>query len=151
MVIIIKLIVYISLLPLLCAWYLIKLVFVVSYYMLKLTISAILQIFQIVFNNIRGNKVYYDYSESSPQKEKIDDTISLSRAEYNAEIKKIRIVEIDKELEKYKSLLNELLKDYKCDFISEKDYDDFKQKYLYEINKLNIEKENMSNVCRQKC
>ena len=151
MVIIIKLIVYISLLPLLCAWYLIKLVFVVSYYMLKLTISAILQIFQIVFNNIRENKVYYDYSESSPQKEKIDDTISLSRAEYNAEIKKIRIVEIDKELEKYKSLLNELLKDYKCDFISEKDYDDFKQKYLYEINKLNIEKENMSNVCRQKC
>ena len=151
MVIIIKLIVYISLLPLLCAWYLIKLVFVVSYYMLKLTISAILQIFQIVFNNIRGNKVYYDYSESSPQKEKIDDTISLSRAEYNAEIKKIRIVEIDKELEKYKSLLNELLKDYKCDFISEKHYDDFKQKYLYEINKLNIEKENMSNVCRQKC
>ncbi len=119
--------------------------------MLKLTISAILQIFQIVFNNIRENKVYYDYSESSPQKEKIDDTISLSRAEYNAEIKKIRIVEIDKELEKYKSLLNELLKDYKCDFISEKDYDDFKQKYLYEINKLNIEKENMSNVCRQKC
>lgn len=76
-------------------------------------------------------------------KEKIDDTISLSRAEYNAEIKKIRIVEIDKELEKYKSLLNELLKDYNCDFISEKDYDDFKQKYLYEINKLNIEKENL--------
>lgn len=76
-------------------------------------------------------------------KEKIDDTISLSRAEYNAEIKKIRIVEIDKELEKYKSLLNELLKDYKCDFVSEEDYDDFKQKYLYEINKLNIEKENL--------
>ncbi len=46
-------------------------------------------------------------------------------------------------MEKYKSLLNELLKDYKCDFISEKDYDDFKQKYLYEINKLNIEKENL--------
>lgn len=46
-------------------------------------------------------------------------------------------------LEKYKSLLNELLKDYKCDFVSEEDYDDFKQKYLYEINKLNIEKENL--------
>lgn len=74
-------------------------------------------------------------------KEKINDTISLSRAEYNT--KKIRIVEIDKELEKYKSLLNESLKDYKCDFISEEDYDDFKQKYLYEINKLNIEKENL--------
>jgi hypothetical protein len=70
-VIIIKLIIYISLLPLLCAWYLIKVVFVLGYYMIKLMISAILQIFQIVFNNIRGNKVYYNYSESSPKKEKI--------------------------------------------------------------------------------
>lgn len=76
-------------------------------------------------------------------REKIDDTISLSRVEYNAEIKKIRINEIDKELEKYQSLLKELVKDYKCDFISEEDYDDFKQKYLYEINKLNMEKENL--------
>lgn len=76
-------------------------------------------------------------------KKKINDTISLSRAEYNAEIKKIRIVEKDKKLEKYRSLLNEPLKDNKCDFISEKDYEDFKQKYLYEINKLNIEKDNL--------
>lgn len=58
-------------------------------------------------------------------------------------LKKIRIVEIDKKLERYRSLLNEPLKDNKCDFISEKDYEDFKQKYLYEINKLNIEKENL--------
>ena len=52
--------------------------------------------------------------------------------------------EINKELEKYKRLLDELKKDYKCDFISEEDYDEFKQKYLYEINKLNLEKENLN-------
>ena len=58
-------------------------------------------------------------------------------------LKEIRISEIEKELEKYQVLLNELVKDYRCDFISQEDYDDFKQKYLYEINKLNMEKENL--------
>ena len=32
----------------------------------------------------------------------------------------------------------------RCDFISEDDYDEFKQKYLFEINKLNLEKENLN-------
>ena len=40
-------------------------------------------------------------------------------------------------------LLNELINDYKCDYISQDDYDEYKQKYLYEINKLNMEKENL--------
>ena len=75
---------------------------------------------------------------------KIDDTISFSKIEYNSELKEIRLNEINKELEKYKRLLDELKKDYKCDFISEEDYDEFKQKYLYEINKLNLEKENLN-------
>ena len=75
---------------------------------------------------------------------KIDDTISFSRAEYNSELKEIRINEINKELDKNRKLLDELKKDYKCDFISEDDYDEFKQKYLYEINKLNLEKENLN-------
>lgn len=74
---------------------------------------------------------------------KIDDTISLSRVEYNIELKKVIINEIEKNLAQYQSLLNELLNDYKCDFISQEDYEDFKQRYLYETNKLNIEKENL--------
>lgn len=75
---------------------------------------------------------------------KIEDTISFSKAEYNSELKKIKINEINKELEKNHKLLDELKKDYKCDFISENDYDEFKQKYLYEINKLNLEKEDLN-------
>lgn len=75
---------------------------------------------------------------------KIDDIVSFSKIEYNSELKKIRVDEINKELEKYQKLLNELKKDYKCDFISEDDFDNFKEKYLYEINKLNLEKENLS-------
>lgn len=75
---------------------------------------------------------------------KIDDLISFSKVEYNIEVKKLRLEEIEKELKQYKDLLDELVKDYKCDFISQEDYDDFKQQYLYEINKLNIEKEELS-------
>lgn len=75
---------------------------------------------------------------------KIDEVVSFSKIEYNNELKKIRINEIDKELEKYHKLLDELKKDYKCDFVSEEDYDDFKVKYLYEINKLNLEKESLN-------
>lgn len=76
-------------------------------------------------------------------KNKIDDTISYSSLEYNTELKKIRLGEIEKELGKYQMLLNELINDYKCDYISQDDYDEYKQKYLYEINKLNMEKENL--------
>lgn len=74
---------------------------------------------------------------------KIEDTISISRVEYNSKLKEIRMNEIEKELENYQTLLNELIKDYRCDFISQDDYENFKQKYLYEINKLNLEKENL--------
>ena len=70
-----------------------------------------------------------------------DKFISTDRKKY---LRKIRINEINKALDKNKKLLDELKKDYKCDFISEEDYDNFKEKYLYEINKLNLEKENLN-------
>ena len=46
---------------------------------------------------------------------KIDDVVSVSKIEYNSKLKKIRLNEINKELEKYQKLLDELKKDYKCD------------------------------------
>ncbi len=75
---------------------------------------------------------------------KIDEVVSYSKVEYNSEIKKIRLQEIEKELETQKKMLDELAKDYRSDFISQEDYDDFKQKYIYEINKLNMEKESLT-------
>lgn len=74
---------------------------------------------------------------------KIKDIVSFSKIEYNSETKKIRKAEIEIEKSKYKKLLDELVKDYKCDFISEKDFDEFKEKYLFEINRLNIEIEEL--------
>ena len=77
--------------------------------------------------------------------EKIEDIVNYSKIDYDEEVKKIRLLEIDKNLEKYKNLLEELVKDYQCDFISQEDYLDFKEKYLYEINRLNLEKEEINN------
>ena len=76
--------------------------------------------------------------------EKIDNTISNSSIKYNEEAKQIKIIELNKDISKYKKLLNDLLNDYECDYISQDDYDNFKEKYLYEINKLNLEKENLT-------
>lgn len=78
-------------------------------------------------------------------KEIIKKNISFSQIEYDSELKKIRMVEIDKELKKYQSLIQEVLNDYKLDVISQNDYEEFKQNYLYEINKLNIEKEELND------
>ena len=75
----------------------------------------------------------------------IDTSISFSSIEYNDEIKKMKIIEIEKELKKYKELINEILIDYKMDIITQQDYEEFKENYLYEINKLNIEKEELNN------
>ncbi|MBE6153223.1 MAG: recombinase family protein [Firmicutes bacterium] len=74
---------------------------------------------------------------------KIEDTVSFSRIEYNAEVKKIRIVELNKGIEKYQTLLNEIIKDYELNYITQDDFERFNRKYLYEINNLKLEKEEL--------
>lgn len=76
---------------------------------------------------------------------KINDIVSYSKVSYNAELKKTRINEINVERVKHKKLLDELMNDYKYECISESDYYDFKEKYMYELNKLNLEEENIKN------
>ena len=76
--------------------------------------------------------------------QKIEDIVSYSKLDYNSEIKKSRLIELETELSKNKKLLDELLKDYQCEFISNDDYVYFKEKYLLEINKLNLEKEELN-------
>ena len=65
--------------------------------------------------------------------------------EYEKEMNKIKLIEIEKEIDKYKRLLKEVSEDYKSDFISKDDFDDFNSNYLYELNKLQIEKDNIVN------
>lgn len=77
-------------------------------------------------------------------KDRIEESVSYSKISYTSDIQKLRIVEIDKEISKYKQLLDDIIKDYKCDYISQEDYVEFKEKYLYELNRLNLEKENLN-------
>ena len=74
---------------------------------------------------------------------KINEVVKESSIEYNEEIKKIKIVEITKEIKKFELLLEEVRKDYMDDIISKKEFDNYNNEYLYRLNKLKIDKENL--------
>ena len=83
---------------------------------------------------------------------KVDIKVKNNNKEYTIyayiiekEMNKIKLIEIEKEIDKYKRLLKEVSEDYKSDFISKDDFDDFNSNYLYELNKLQIEKDNIVN------
>ena len=64
----------------------------------------------------------------------------------NITIKKIRKIKLNKievQLRKYKNLIQKFLKGYEQSYISQSDYVDFKEKYMLQINQLNIEKEEL--------
>ena len=76
---------------------------------------------------------------------KISSDISLSYMEYEKENKEFKLIELDKGEKKYRKLLNDIKEDYKNDYISKKDLDIFKDRYLFELNKILIEKEKIKN------
>ena len=76
---------------------------------------------------------------------KISSNISLSYMEYEKENKQFKLIELDKGEKKYRKLLNDIKEDYKNDYISKKDLDRFKDRYLFQLNKILIEKEKIKN------
>lgn len=78
-------------------------------------------------------------------KDIINDNFSTAQANYEIEIKKIKKVEIDKKIEQYNNLLNELVNDYKEDIISQSEFEEYNKDYLYQLNNLRIEKEELEN------
>ena len=71
--------------------------------------------------------------------------VSLSSIEYNNEVKQIHLIELDKEIDKYKKLQKEVIEDYKNNFISKGDFENFNENYLYKLNNLKLEKEQLEN------
>ena len=71
----------------------------------------------------------------------LNERVSVSSVEYKKEISKIRLVEINKEIDKYEKLLKEIINDYEKDYISKNDFDSFNKEYIYNLNNLRIEKE----------
>lgn len=79
----------------------------------------------------------------SDLKDKVENIISISNMKYDEDIKKVRIIEINKEMEQQENLINELIKDYNNDLISKEDFEDFHKEYLYELNNLRLQKEEL--------
>ena len=77
--------------------------------------------------------------------ERINEDISLSYLEYEKENKEFKLIELEKEEKKYRKLLDDIKEDYKNDYISKKDLDIFKDRYMFELNKILIEKEQINN------
>ncbi len=83
----------------------------------------------------------------SDLKNKIELLDSTSNLEYDEDIKKFKIIEIEKEIEKQEILINQLLDDYKNDLISKEDFEDFHKGYLFDLNNLRLERD---NICKEK-
>ena len=76
--------------------------------------------------------------------EKIDLLYSESNNEYKKNIKQIKIVELDKDIMKYNDLLGGILEDYKKDYILKDDFEKYNREYLYELNRLRLEREKLN-------
>ena len=78
----------------------------------------------------------------------IDDRINKllidSKLHFDKEIKKIKNVELKKDIKKYEKLLDELIKDYENDYISKEEFDNYNNEYLYELNNLRIKYEEVN-------
>lgn len=76
--------------------------------------------------------------------DRVDLVCSESNDEYMKKIKQIKIVEIEKKINKYNKLLDEILEDYKNDYILKDDFDRYNMEYLYELNRLRLEKDKLN-------
>lgn len=71
--------------------------------------------------------------------EEVEKYFSKSNCDYNIELKKIKKIELEKRVRKYQKLLDNIRDDYLNNYISKDDFEIYKEEYLYELNKANIE------------
>lgn len=71
--------------------------------------------------------------------DEIEKYFSKAICDYNIELKKINKIELEKRVRKYQKLLDNIRDDYLNNYISKEDFEMYKEEYLYELNKANIE------------
>lgn len=71
--------------------------------------------------------------------EKVNEVLIGTKLKYNEEINRIKKIDINKEINKYQVLVDELLKDYEADLINKEELENYNRLYLGKINKLRIE------------
>jgi len=79
----------------------------------------------------------------SDLKDRVEKIINVSSVEYDEDIKRIKIIEIDKDMEQQEKLINELIKDYNNNLITKEDFEDYHKEYLFELNNLRIKKDEL--------
>ena len=77
--------------------------------------------------------------------DKIFENISISYLEFEKENKEFKLLELDKEETKYRKLLNDIKEDYKKNYITKEEFELFKDRYLFELNKVLLEKESQTS------
>lgn len=80
----------------------------------------------------------------------INEQITFSNIEYNNTINRIKIVEIDKDIKKYETLIKEVIEYYKNNYITKDDFENYNTSYIYELNNLKLEKEKIENNLNNK-
>ena len=75
--------------------------------------------------------------------QKIKDILSNPRNSYNMENTKMKILSINEKIDELKKIIDDLMEDYKNNIITKKDYEIFSHEYLYNLNQLIIEKEQL--------
>ena len=71
--------------------------------------------------------------------QKVNEVLIGTKLKYNEEINRIKKIDINKEINKYQVLVDELLKDYEADLINKEELENYNRLYLGKINKLRIE------------
>lgn len=69
----------------------------------------------------------------------INEVLNSSKLKYDNEIIKIKRIELQKDIDKYQLLVDDLMNDYKNDLITKEELETYNREYLYKLNNLRIQ------------
>ena len=78
--------------------------------------------------------------------EQIDNVLNSSKLKYDSEVIKIKRIELQKDINKYQLLVDDLIEDYKNDLITKEELDTYNREYLYKLNTLRISLQDLEKV-----
>jgi len=95
-------------------------------------------------NNIVLSLLNHYIDLLSDLKSKVNSIENISSIEYEDDVRKFKIIEIEKEIVDQEKLIEQLISDYKNDLISKEDFEDFHKEYLYDLNNLRIKRDSFN-------
>lgn len=68
----------------------------------------------------------------------VNNVLESSKLKYDNELIRIKKIELQKDINKYQTLLDDLMNDYKDDLITKEELNSYNREYLYKLNSLRI-------------